>query len=200
MFSFTHQFCSQMSSFFDFILIHRVTVLLITSKNKETFRALFFEQLKQKIEQSYIHDIKHEGIVMEFNAPIFRHIWNGWNVFNTVTKARFRLVLQGHVPRLKAELNFLELFVTLILLSLTSFTAFYQGSIGWGIAIIVAALLVYIITRFVAMNRVAKLAEDIRQKINNPDAQILSFYELFKDDIEFVNEVFIKRPQVIAVG
>jgi len=185
-----------MLKWLDFFIIHRERFLLITGKNKDTFRELFFEQLKKKISASYIFDIKREGTFLEFKGTVARHVWNGWNPFNSVTKARFRMTLHGHIPILHVEYNFLEIFVSLLLLALSSFSAFYQGSNGWGIAIILAAALIYVVTRFIAMARMASLAEEIRYKINNPDKEMLSFYETFKDDLEFVNEVFLSSRRV----
>lgn len=166
---------------------------MFTKRDYKSFANLFMIRLHRKIKTSYIHDIKREGDMISFSAPPARHIWNGWNVFNTISKARFYLDMTGKYPLLHFKLNFLEIFVTAFLISLSSFTAFYQESYWLGGGIIALSWAAYIIARFVTVRRVEKLADKLRYEINNPDKSYPSLAAHLTEDIAFAKQIFGKK-------
>ena len=59
--------------------------------NFDEFSAEFFEEVNAKIENSTINDIKKSTNELTFNGALFRYTWNGWNLFNGISKGRIRI-------------------------------------------------------------------------------------------------------------
>ncbi len=178
----------------NFILRYKKSVELVTVLNARQFQEEFFKQIDEKLKNSYVKEIHKKDNQIIFKATIGRFSWNAWNIFNPITKGTIKLDIKKEIPVLTYEVCFYEFFVIALLMSLTAIPAYFFELSNYAIGLLLINwLLFYLGSKIITAIRLKSFFEKIRKKVNNPSLKLVSYKELFKEDIDFINEVFIRQ-------
>lgn len=178
----------------DFILGHKKTLEFVTARNAQEFQNEFFKRVNEELEKSYVKEIHAQENNIIFKASIGRFSWNGWNIFNPVTKGKIYLDIKKEIPTLTYQVFFYEFFVIALIFSLTAFSAFYFNLKTHAIAILLINWILFFFgTKLITAIRLKSFFRKIVMQINNPNIRFVSYKELFKDDISFAKEVFLSN-------
>ncbi len=176
----------------DYFNRHKKTIEIVTQINAVKFQKEFFLRVKEKLKDSYVTEIHQQNDEIFFRAPIGRFSWNAWNIFNPITKGSIQLQIKKQIPILTYEVYFYEFFVIALLFSVTSLSAYFLdlGNFAVGILLIVWGLF-FFGTKIITALRLQSFFKKMRIQINDPEIIFVPYQELFKDDINFIDEVFI---------
>ncbi len=178
----------------NFLLSNKNEAIISTSQNKEAFVDEFFEQLKQEMPAAYIH---HGGILQSKNkltlkATPFRYIWNGWNIFNPITKAEFEFSQVAEFLKLETKTSFNEFFITSFLLSFASLPGFWLGKENYSIMWIVGVWLIfYVGSRMLNHLRMSNFITKLilkTEKVKTPHRDI---EDVWNEDKKFVADILM---------
>jgi hypothetical protein len=179
---------------FDLILKYKKNIDLVTHIKAVDFKNQFLSVVHEDIKKSYIQNVHSSENSVVFKAPIGRFSWNGWNVFNPVSSGKFQIDIKKQIPSVYVELEFKEFFIIAVVMSITAVTPFVLGLYSLGIIFLLLNwLLFYALTKLITAIRIKSLINKIRIKINDKSIRFVSYRSLFKDDIDFVNQVFFNK-------
>ncbi len=178
----------------NFLFRHKKNTNIVIYEEHEKFREQFFLKLQKKLINSYVKDIETKKTYIHFDASLARFAWNGWNLFNPVSKGELHINLKKDVPKLSYKLWFNEFFFIACALSLSTITAFVLGLNIYGIAVLAIIWLgFYLGSRIITVVRFNSFIEDTIFELNYPDKKLFDFAEYIQEDIDFVEKVFIKN-------
>jgi len=132
----------------------------------DEFPETFMNELEKFIrEKAYINNVTREERKISFWAPPFRFAWNGWNLFNPVTRACMELKEHSYGFDLKYKFVFMEFFVYAILFSLLAlFPAL--PSAGWKAGYLVLVWVIYFFNILWPKPRFEKYIETTVEKLD----------------------------------
>ncbi len=138
----------------------------ISSKGSDTrFRRLFFAKLQRKLSDAYIFDIQSQESVVSFKGTVFRFAWNGWNLFNGISKGEIRITKYDDKRYLYYKINFLEVFVIASIFTIIPFTL-YDFPDLMALAF-VAVWIVYFINYVISSRRLKTMLFEIIKDIDS---------------------------------
>jgi hypothetical protein len=98
---------------FNFISFSRRKKITVYT-NPDEFSDEFLNEVNFKIENSAILEIKRGENEISFKGPLFRYIWNGWNLFNGISRGRINLINSTNSIIFYHKISFTEyLFIAL---------------------------------------------------------------------------------------
>ncbi|MEA3450598.1 MAG: hypothetical protein U9Q83_01700 [Bacteroidota bacterium] len=140
-----------------------------TKLNHNELKESLHNLILSKIRESYIHNITHNNDYIKFKAPIFRLVWNGFNLFNPISKADIRIESKNNKLQLKYNFFFFEFFVYALIFSATPFIAMLPD-IVYRILFFLGIWVIYFISTMIAAHRFENF---IKKYINNKENLIL---------------------------
>jgi len=132
---------------------------------QQKFNELYLDAVKKEIKNSYIHNLTHRDNIVKFDAPIFRFVWNGFNMLNAVSKGEVSIKNIGQGAYISYKLFFWEAFIIAIIFSTLPFIAFFPDNF-LRILFFVVVWIIYIIATTVATNRFENYLKNLANKIN----------------------------------
>ena len=97
--------------------------LSVSSKIKTDISVLdfndkFFKRVDKELDSAYIKNIVKDEKSRKFKGTLFRFIWNGWNVFNPISRGKIEIVNFKNSIYLRIKIYFLEFFIYALIFSL----------------------------------------------------------------------------------
>ena len=123
-----------------------------TELNHDELKESLHDLILSKVRESYIHNITHNNDYIKFKAPIFRFVWNGFNVFNPISKADIRVESKNNKLELKYNFFFFEFFILALIFSATPFITMLPD-IVYRILIFIGIWVIYFISTMIASHR-----------------------------------------------
>lgn len=179
---------------FDFLFVNKSETFISTFQEKEAFVNEFFEQVKEELPAAYVQakDIHQSDNELVFNAPPFRHVWNGWNIFNPIIRGEFRFYVVANLLKLETRMNFKEFFFIALALSFASAPGFAVGAYGWAVAWLAGLWGIFyggsrLIHSIRLRNKIKRLIRETEKIKKHPR----DLKDVWEEDKAFINEVFI---------
>ncbi len=152
---------------------------LIIAIEENQFVKEFYNEIENKLTNSYITNISKTKNSLEFTAPIFRFAWNGWNMFNGISKGKFNVSFEDGVPYLSKKIYFFEFFIISLLFTIIPIASF--DLLNFAIAIFIVIWAVYAISCFVSIYRTSNFIGETILKVNyRPRFGIETEYKIAK--------------------
>lgn len=123
-----------------------------TELNHEELKESLHDLILLKVRESYIHNITHNKDYIKFKAPIFRFVWNGFNVFNPISKADIRIESKNNKLELKYNFFFFEFFILALIFSAIPFITMLPD-IVYRILFFLGIWVIYFISTMLASHR-----------------------------------------------
>ncbi len=149
-----------------FLLYLNETEKIDTSLRPEDVNNTLYSEILSKIENSYIHSISTKPNSIEFKAPIFRFVWNGFNLFNPVSKASITFSTIEKKPYISYQFFFFEFFIYAIIFSTIPLFSCFIAPVYKALTII-GIWIIYFISTVLAAHRFENFAKKLIQKIEN---------------------------------
>lgn len=141
-----------------------------TSLPNDKYNEVFINSVLYKLRNSYIHKITHTDKYINFDAPIFRFVWNGFNFLNPISKGKIKVKSIGQSVYISYKLFFWEFFMYSLIFSIIPFMAIFPNALYRALALSFIWL-VYIFSTLIAThafeNYLRKLTNDINSKIKH---------------------------------
>ena len=139
----------------------QITISLPT----DMFAAEYFKIIQNKLEQSYIFHCQTNGNRLSFKGSLFRFIWNGWNVFNPISRGEIEFTEENGKSFIRHKIYFTESILIAFLFHLIPiFTLKFDPWLS--LIVFVLIWLVYGINYLVAIFRFNSYISDILMKVN----------------------------------
>jgi len=129
------------------------------------YTILFFKKMDTILANAYIQQVEKHNYTLKFVGTIFRYAWNGFNLFNGISKGEIELVQNRNKLYVKHKLIFTEVFVLCCIFTIIPIMGFYEnilfrvlsGFIIWA---------VYFGNMFLAKSRIVTIFKLIQKEIN----------------------------------
>ncbi len=96
----------------------------------EYFRDEFLYRFKNYLHEfAYMQRISLKDNLLQFSGPLFRFVWNGWNMFNPVSNGQIQVFGQGKYFIVRYKIYFWEFFVYSLIFSTIAVYGFFPGAI-----------------------------------------------------------------------
>lgn len=103
-----------------------------------------------KIKNSYIHNITEQNNLIKFKAPVFRFVWNGFNLFNPITKGSVEFSIKNNIPYLSYHFFFTEFFIYALIFSSIPIFSIYFAMVYKIISLLIIWIIYFISTMLAA--------------------------------------------------
>lgn len=125
---------------------------IVINEDIDHYADKFFEQVKERLVKSYVFHNKVEGNQLKFKGSIFRFVWNGWDVFNSVSHGQIDFYEENGAPYIQHKINFTEALVIALLFHIIPlFTMKFEP--GLSLLVFILIWVLYIINYLVAVFR-----------------------------------------------
>jgi hypothetical protein len=131
----------------------------------EEFAVEFFNFVHQKLESSYIFNRKTEGNVLTYKGSLFRFVWNGWNLFNTISKGEIEFGEDAGKPFIRHKIHFSEILYIVLIFNIIPLTTLIYDPLA-SLIVFIAIWLVYGINYFVTVFRHNSYISETLIKVN----------------------------------
>lgn len=132
---------------------------------KERFNKVFLDSFLLKLRNSYIHKITHKEKKVKFTAPVFRFVWNGFNLLNPISKGEVSLKNIGKGTYISYKLYFWEFFLYSLLFSLIPFLGIFPDNF-YRFIVFGIIWMIYAISTIIATNRFENYLKNLIDEIN----------------------------------
>ena len=145
--------------------------LSVSSKIKTDISVLdfndkFFKRVDKELDAAYIKNIVKDEKSRKFKGTLFRFIWNGWNVFNPISRGKIEIVNFKNSIYLRIKIYFLEFFIYALIFSLIPILGIFDNLLFRIIAFAIIWTL-FIGSSLLASSRIQNLFHIIVQDINS---------------------------------
>jgi hypothetical protein len=138
--------------------------IVITVPTDE-FAAEYFKLINEKLENSYVFNHQTEGNILTFKGSICRFVWNGWNVFNTISGGEIELNEEDGIPFIRHKIFLTETLVIALLFNIIPlFTFKYEPM--YSLIIFLSIWLLYTINYLVTIFRFNSYISEMLIKVN----------------------------------
>ncbi|MBN2893011.1 MAG: hypothetical protein JXL97_14175 [Bacteroidales bacterium] len=132
---------------------------------KERFNEVLVSSIAKKLRNSYIHNITHHEKKINFSAPVFRFVWNGFNLFNPISKGEISLKNIGRGTYISYKLFFWEFFIYCMLFSIIPFMGIFPNNF-FRFIVLGIIWMIYAISTLIATNRFEIYLKKLVDEIN----------------------------------
>ncbi len=134
--------------------------------SQKKFDELLINSLTENLHNAYIHNITKLNKNIKFKAPFFRFVWNGFNLFNPISKGEIYLENIGNGTYVTYKLVFLEFFIYCFLFSSIPFFGFFPNHI-FRFVVFGIIWFIYLLSTLIATHRFEIFLKKIVAEINN---------------------------------
>jgi hypothetical protein len=129
------------------------------------FASAFFKLLAEKLKNSYVFHHNINGNLLTFKGSICRFVWNGWNVFNTISKGEIEFTEEEGFPFIRHRIFLTEsLIIALLFHLIPIFALRYEPLLS--LAIFLGIWILYTINYLVTIFRFNSYISDLLIKVN----------------------------------
>lgn len=119
-----------------------------------------------KIRNSSIHNITEQNNIIKFKAPVFRFAWNGFNLFNPISKGSVQFSIKNNIPYFSYHFFFTEFFIYALIFSSIPIFSLYIESIYKIIALLIIWI-IYFISTMLAAHRFENFVKKFLMELEN---------------------------------
>jgi len=153
------------------IISYQNNKLINTYAEHTEYTMLFFEKMTTILQNAHIICVHKKNYTIGFEAPVFRYAWNGFNLFNGITKGEMEIVNARQQLYVKYKLIFTEVFVLCSIFSIIPFMGMFETLLHRAIAFgIIWA--VYLGNMFLCNSRLRSVFKMIEKEINEMPEQV----------------------------
>lgn len=138
----------------------------VNTTGTNEFTDIFLRKMKWKFERSELANINQSSNKISFNGPIFRFVWNGYNMFNGITSASVELSEKNKVVNISYQLWFTEWLIIALVFSIIPFTIRNMPELRFGVLFFIWGIL-YGGTYAISAFRVQRFIKKTIIKIEN---------------------------------
>jgi len=120
------------------------TERISTHLNAENLQYKFYNDFLYKLKEGTVHNFRNTHKEIKFTGPIFRHIWNGFDVFNAVSSGEISFSIIGKSLFVSYKFYFWEYFVIALLFSIPAFFSM-MPNIAFRIIYLLVVWIIYMI-------------------------------------------------------
>ena len=125
---------------------------IVINVDIDRFSNEFFKYVKQRLNKSYVFHYEQQDNSLKFKGSIFRFVWNGWDLFNSLTQGEIEFLVEDHNRYIKHKINFTEAFVIAILFTIIPiFTLKFEP--GLSLLVFILIWLCYFVNYLIAVFR-----------------------------------------------
>ncbi|MFN8256721.1 MAG: hypothetical protein U0W24_13585 [Bacteroidales bacterium] len=129
------------------------------------FASMYFDIFTKRLTESYIFNHKRSANKLEFKGSNFRFVWNGWDLFNTLSSGEIEFTLEDNKPFIRHQVKFTEVFIIALLFTIIPlFTLNYDPS--WSLYTFIAIWLAYFTTYLVSVYRINSYITEVLIEVN----------------------------------
>ena len=148
-----------------FIHSHTRKDQIVINIPTDEFAAAYFKLLDQKLEKSYIFDRQTDGTLFRFKGSMFRFVWNGWNLFNTVSRGEIEFADEEGFPYIKHKIYLTETIIIALLFNIIPlFSFFFERKLS--LIIFAAIWILYLIVYLVTIFRFNSFVSELLMQVN----------------------------------
>jgi len=137
-----------------------------TELSPDRFNDLFMKKLDHELEKADYKKINKKPSERSFSGAIFRFIWNGWNLFNPISKGTIELVTFKKSIYIRHKIYFFEFFVFSLLFSIIPIVGMF-GELIYRFIALAIIWMVYLIITLLSGSRLINMFNIIIDEINN---------------------------------
>ena len=139
--------------------------LIVTTVPTDEFAAEYFKLINEKLENSYVFNHQIVGNILNFKGSICRFVWNGWNVFNTISGGEIEINEEDGIPFIRHKIFLTEsLIIALLFNIIPLFTLKYEPM--YSLIIFLAIWFLYTINYLVTIFRFNSYISEMLIKVN----------------------------------
>lgn len=118
----------------------------------EDFASEYFKLMIKRFSKSFIfHDMPEQN-KLQFKGSIFRYVWNGFDLFNSISTGEVEFTSEGGEPFIRHKINFTEIFIVALLFNIIPlFTLKFEPF--WSLIIFLSIWISYFTAYLVAVYR-----------------------------------------------
>ncbi len=125
------------------IISHGRKDQIVINQSIDNFAKSYFEILTKRFNDSYVFHSEITGNKLIFRGTIFRFVWNGWDLFNTISSGEVEFTSENNNSFIRHKVSFTEIFIiSLIFQIIPIFT--FKYLIWWSISIFFGIWFVYL--------------------------------------------------------
>jgi len=136
-----------------------------TELSPDEFNDLFMNKLDYELEKADYKKIKKNISERTFTGAVFRFVWNGWNLFNPISKGNIELVTFKKSIYIRHKIYFIEFFIYSLLFTIIPIMGMFGELIFRFIAVAIIWM-VYLIVTLLSASRLINLFNIIIDEIN----------------------------------
>lgn len=136
----------------------------------EKHNEILIDSISKKLRKSYIHNLTNRDDKITFSAPLFRFVWNGFNLLNPVSKGEVSLRNVGKGTYISYKLFFFEFFIYSLIFSIIPLLGIFPNNF-FRFLVFGIIWMIYAISTIIATNRfenyLRNLTEDIEKDVKS---------------------------------
>ena len=119
---------------------------------QKEFNDIIISSISNKLRNSYVHNLTNRDNKISFSAPIFRFVWNGFNLFNPISKGEVSLKNIGKSTYISYKLFFWEFFFIALIFSIIPIMCIFPHLV-FRYLVLGIIWMIYTISTLIATNR-----------------------------------------------
>ena len=131
----------------------------------DEFSERFFKKIDTKLKNADYKNIKKENNLRIFKGAVFRFIWNGWNLFNPISKGEIKLKTFKNHFFIKYKIFFYEFFFLALIFSIIPALGIFDILI-FRIIVFAIIWILYLGSTLLAASRLDNYFDSIINEIN----------------------------------
>ena len=133
-------------------------------------QASLYNIVLRKLQDSTVHNFRNTHETINFRSPVFRFVWNGFDLFNAVSAGEITFKIIGKSLYLKYKFFFWEFFVIAILFSIPAIFSLMPNT-AFRVIYFLSVWIIYFISTVLAAHRfenyIKKLVKQIELSMVN---------------------------------
>lgn len=141
----------------------------------ENLQYKFYNEILFKLKEATVHNFRNSHKRIKFSAPIFRFIWNGFDLFNAVSQGEISFKIIGKSLFVSYKFFFWEYLIIALLFSLPAFFSMLATNIAYSVIYLILVWTIYFLSTILAsywfvrfLNKTAKKFEAELEKEASP--------------------------------
>ncbi len=136
-----------------------------TELSPDEFNDIFMRKLDHQLEGADYKKIKKKKSERIFSGAVFRFIWNGWNLFNPISKGNIELVTFKKSIYIRHQIFFFEFFIYSLIFSIIPAMGMF-GELVFRFIALAIIWMVYLIVTLLSASRLINMFNIIIEEIN----------------------------------
>jgi len=129
------------------------------------FAVEFFSLMNKRLNKSYIFHNEVTGNKLQFKGSIFRYVWNGFDLFNTISRGEVEFTSENDAPFIRHKIVFTEIFIACLLFNIIPlFTLKFEPF--WSLMIFLFIWIVYTAAYLLTIYRFNSYITETLIKVN----------------------------------